>query len=240
MELAAALAALLALAVWLGSILLGFTRKTLVQTESTTGSDRLITMTATVEPRMPVLACLLVFQAFVILAAWRLAKHGGMRAADVLALRAPLGGAKTTLAIAAVAVAFLAVENAAASFLYRLAAEDAAKFVAGLVAEGGWPLAIVTIGGGAPIAEEVWLRGFLLSALAKTRLGFWRAGVVMSAVFAGLHAAQYALVLLAPTFLIGLVITWTLGLTGSLWVPIAIHMFNNLFALFILWMWPPI
>ena len=143
------------------------------------------------------------------------------------------------LAIAAAMAVVLAAEFAAAP-LYRSAAEAASKLIFGFVQNAGWPLAIATIGIAAPIAEELWLRGFLLPALAKTRLGFWGAGLLTCAIFAALHAAQYALVLLVPIFVLGLVLTWALGLTGSLWPPIAIHVLNNLLGLFLLWMSPPV
>jgi len=232
MEAAAALAALAAMTLWFGAFLAGYT----TETTRNTGPG---TYAITISSKMPVLACVLVFDVLVIWAAWRLAKRGGIRAADVLALRVPLGGGKAILAVACVVAAFLAVEFAAAP-LYRLAAENATKLINGFVQQAGWPLAIVTIGIAAPLAEELWLRGFLLPALAKTRLGFWGAGILMSTLFAALHAAQYALVLLVPIFFLGLVLTWGLGLTGSLWVPIAIHISNNLLALLLLWMWPPI
>jgi membrane protease YdiL (CAAX protease family) len=43
-------------------------------------------------------------------------------------------------------------------------------------------LAIATIGIAAPIAEEVWLRGFLLPAVATSRLGFCGAGLLTCAL----------------------------------------------------------
>lgn len=240
MEVAAALAAVVAMAVWLGVFFAGYT------TTRSSGPcvpisppDPTCTVTITVSPKLPALAALLLFDALVIAAAWRLARRGGLRARDVLALRAPLGGVKTGLAIGAVMAAVVVLETAAAPY-YAAASASATRMLAELVMQGGWALAVLTIGIAAPVAEEVWLRGFLLSALAKSRLGFWPAGVLTAALFAILHAAQYALVLLVPIFLIGLILTWALGLTGSLWVPIALHMANNLLGLFMLWMWPPL
>jgi membrane protease YdiL (CAAX protease family) len=231
MESAAALAGLVAMMLWLGSL---WFFPTVTKTGQRTTETGDVTISFTISPSMPVLAALLVFDLLVIGFAWRLARRGGHSAAEVLALRAPIGGAKTILAIVGVMAAVLAAEIATAP-LYRAAAENGSKLIANLVQQSGWPLAIATIGIVGPIAEEVWLRGFLLPALAKSRLGFWGAGLLTCTLFAALHAAQYALVLLVPLFVVGIVLTWALGLTGSLWVPIAIHMANNLFGL--LWTW---
>ena len=239
MEVAAALAVFVAMALWFGAFLAGYTTTTSGPCLPASPTDTSCSVTFTISPKMPMLAAILLFDVLVIAAAWRLAKRGGMRAADVLALRAPLGGAKVALGIGAVMVAALALEMAAAPY-YAAASASAARMIGELVRQGGWPLAVLTIGIAAPVAEEVWLRGFLMSALAKSRLGFWPAGLLTAALFAVLHAAQYALILLVPIFLIGLIITWALGLTGSLWVPIALHIANNLLGLFLLWMWPPL
>ena len=240
MEVAAVLAAFVAMALWFGAFLAGYT------TTRASGPclpvsppDTTCSLTFTISPKLPVLVAVLLFDVLVVAAAWRLAKRGGMRAADVLAVRAPLGGARVALAVGAVMAAVIALEMVAAPY-YAAASASATRMVAELVRQGGWALAVLTIGIAAPVAEEVWLRGFLMSALAKSRLGFWPAGLLTALLFAVLHAAQYALILLVPIFLIGLVLTWALGLTGSLWVPIALHMANNLLGLFVLWMWPPL
>ena len=44
-----------------------------------------------------------------------------------------------------------------------------------LVRRAGLALALLVVGIGAPLSEELLFRGFLLSALARTRLGFWGA-----------------------------------------------------------------
>jgi membrane protease YdiL (CAAX protease family) len=222
MEVAALVAALVAMALLFASF-------EFFPITTRTGPNSL-----TITPSLPMLAGVLVFDILVILAAWRLAGRDGMRASEVLALRWPSGGGKVLFAVVCVMAAVIAIETAAAP-LWRSAAQDAARLIAALVGESGWPIAILTIGIAAPVAEELWLRGFLLSALAKTRLGFWGAGLLTCAAFAALHALQYALVLLVPVFLLGLVLTWAVGLTGSLWVPIALHMANNLLALLLLW-----
>jgi membrane protease YdiL (CAAX protease family) len=82
------------------------------------------------------------------------------------------------------------------------------------------------VGIGAPLSEELLFRGFLLSALAQTRLRFWGAAVVSTLAWAVLHAG-YSAVGLAEVFAIGLLFSWLLWRTGSLRVPIVCHALYN-------------
>ena len=56
-----------------------------------------------------------------------------------------------------------------------------------LVRGPDWMLAAAVIGIGAPLSEELLFRGFLLSALAKSRLGFWGAALIATALWTSLH-----------------------------------------------------
>jgi uncharacterized protein len=77
----------------------------------------------------------------------------------------------------------------------------------------------------APVSEELLFRGFLLSALAQTRLGFWGAAIASTGLWTALHA--YSLVGLAKVFGFGLFLSWLLWRTGSLRVTIFCHVLNN-------------
>jgi membrane protease YdiL (CAAX protease family) len=71
----------------------------------------------------------------------------------------------------------------------------------------------------APLAEEVFFRGFLLQGLAR-RLRFWPAAIVSSAAFAVAHIWWQ---FYAPIFILGLIFAWLFWRTGSLWASIAAH-----------------
>ena len=71
----------------------------------------------------------------------------------------------------------------------------------------------------APLAEEIFFRGFLLQGLAR-RLRFWPAAIVSSAVFAVAHIWWQFYV---PIFILGLIFAWLFWRTGSLWASIAAH-----------------
>jgi membrane protease YdiL (CAAX protease family) len=75
---------------------------------------------------------------------------------------------------------------------------------------------------GAPLSEELLFRGFLFSALAKTRLGLMGTSLLTAALWTSLHAG-YSLFGLLEVFCIGLYLSWVLVRTGSLWVTILCH-----------------
>ena len=79
---------------------------------------------------------------------------------------------------------------------------------------------------GAPISEEFLFRGFLLSALAKSKLGYIGAALISTIAWTLLHA-NYSAIGLGALLIIGLVLSWLLWRTGSLWVPIFCHAIYN-------------
>ena len=87
-------------------------------------------------------------------------------------------------------------------------------------------LPIVVLCIGAPISEEILFRGFLLGRLAHTRLGFRGASVIATVGWTGLHWG-YSTVGMAEVFLAGLLFSWALWYSRSLWVPIVLHAIYN-------------
>jgi membrane protease YdiL (CAAX protease family) len=87
-------------------------------------------------------------------------------------------------------------------------------------------LFFVVIAVGAPVSEELVFRGFLQSALTKSRLGFWGASAVTTTLWTAMHAG-YSLAGLIEVFLIGLYFAYVLWRTGSLWLPIFGHAIYN-------------
>lgn len=84
----------------------------------------------------------------------------------------------------------------------------------------------------APVAEELLFRGFLLSALAKSRLGLAGAALVTSAAWTALHVNRTSLALV-QIFLSGLLLSALLARTGSLRIPILCHVLFNLGVSFV-------
>lgn len=82
---------------------------------------------------------------------------------------------------------------------------------------------------GAPLSEELLFRGFLMSALAKMRWGFWPAALLVTAIWTAIHF--YTVTSSIEIFVSGLCLSWLLWRSGSLWLPIICHALMNVWAL---------
>lgn len=87
-------------------------------------------------------------------------------------------------------------------------------------------LAFVVI---APFTEELFLRGFMFQGVVRSRLGPVGAIVLTSIVWSVLHT-QYDLYGVALIFLGGLLLGYARFRSGSVFVPVAMHMVQNLVA----------
>lgn len=81
----------------------------------------------------------------------------------------------------------------------------------------------------APIAEEVFFRGFFFGALCNWR-GPWLAAVLTGAVFGGIHVGSAPAVFLVPLAALGFLLCLLRWKTGSLLPCMAVHAFNNAIA----------
>ena len=86
-------------------------------------------------------------------------------------------------------------------------------------------VAIVVLVG--PFAEEVFFRGFLLTALMPS-LGAFRAAALASALFAVGHIDVGVMV---PFFFTGLLLSWLYVRTRSIWPPMLAHAGQNTLAI---------
>lgn len=165
------------------------------------------------------------------------ATAGHADARRVLAL-GPLPGPRTA-AVALLGAALLLVPfNAIVWWLDPdTAAADLKPFL-GIAASPAAPLLFIAVAVGAPLSEELVFRGFLQSALAQSRLGFWGASLVTTALWAALHGS-YSAIGLIEVALVGLYLCWVLWWTGSLWVPMSIHAVYNMIVFVVLWFTGP-
>ena len=72
------------------------------------------------------------------------------------------------------------------------------------------------------LCEELFFRGLVLSGLR--RLGLWPALLGCALLFGLAHSSVYRLI---PTFFIGLLLSWLVWRTGSIWTGIVAHALNN-------------
>ncbi len=175
-----------------------------------------------------------------VVAAWLLAKVKGGRPAEVLALRLPSLGWLGWIAIVG---GFLLAMYAAIAVIVTVFGIDIAQYTpgpdgqspetgsAGLVKETMFDIAnepklfamvLLSVGVGAPLAEEIVFRGQFFAALAQTRIGAAGATLITSTIWALLHATEPWLSV-GLIFLMGLVFGYLLVRFGSLWVTIACH-----------------
>ena len=75
----------------------------------------------------------------------------------------------------------------------------------------------------APVAEEIFFRGFLFAGLRK-RLPFVAAGLISGAVFSLAHADPG---LILPFTLVGFILAFTYERTGSLYASMGVHFLFN-------------
>lgn len=150
---------------------------------------------------------------------------------EALALRAPAGG--WGMLPIAVLIMFLGTGLWTAFLIYldpSILAMDLAPFQQMLKGDAAWVfLAVIAVG--APLSEELLFRGFLFSALAKTRLGLVGTALVTTVLWTVLHMG-YSVYGLVEVLGIGLFLCWILVRTGSLWMTILCHgIYNSVVAI---------
>ena len=146
-----------------------------------------------------------------------------------LAVRRP-PVAHLMLALAAVP-AFIIVSNALAKLFFQAvgSAQDPAQeeMLKDLFAPFPWWVAVLAVGLGPGLIEELWCRGFLGRGLLG-KFG-WVDGVALTSMLFGmLHVFPPAYVLV--TAVMGLMLHYTYVVSRSLWVPVLIHTLNNSIA----------
>jgi CAAX protease family protein len=167
---------------------------------------------------------------------WFAAGLGNGKRRAVLSLPPLKGGAYTAYTYVALALlvfgAWVAVKFLSLGFLSLLhSLMSHTLSITGSNPDWPWmyvPAALI----GSPFVEEFMYRGFLLSALSKSKIGFWGAAIISDAAWTATHAYQSWDVLLA-IFVFGLLVSFLLWRTGSLWTCIFAHMTVNAEALLI-------
>jgi membrane protease YdiL (CAAX protease family) len=84
-----------------------------------------------------------------------------------------------------------------------------------------------------PIAEELFFRGLLFGGLRQS-IPFWPAAVISGIVFGVPHLTAGDVGVAVQLSLFGVILAWCYERSGTLWVPIGIHAFNNAIAFSIL------
>lgn len=168
---------------------------------------------------------LISMQAIVILLLTFAAGRFGARRRAVLSLE---GATPPRLYAAAVVLLFilqLSYNAIVLPFAHDTVLGDVQPYLEPLRSRAVWLFALA-IAIGAPLSEELLFRGFLQSALSRTRLGYFGAALVTTLGWTSLHAG-YSGLGLVEVFLAGLFFSWLLWRTGNLLVPIVCHAVYN-------------
>lgn len=185
----------------------------------------LLPRTGLSDEQAALLATLGLWQAVTILLTLTASRFFGGRVRDVLALGPPAGGPVVYLGGLAAMVVLQALVTVVQYF-----SDTADRFadlrpMVELVGGSQWLFALLVVGVGAPLSEELLFRGFLFSALAA-RLPIAAAALATSLAWTAMHYG-YTAVGLLEVFLVGLLFAWLLWRTGSLRVAIFCHALYN-------------
>jgi membrane protease YdiL (CAAX protease family) len=190
----------------------------------------LVLLGQTVAPTLPSPAVLMpmvfALEAMLILPAWWWGprKYGG--GWQSLGFRVP--PALKTLAVFGVGLVVILLINVAWGAIQQDLGLEGQPNVLPLFGEGIRGLLVALFLGGvvAPIAEEVFFRGFLYAGM-RDRWGMIWGLVVSSVIFSVVHVVPGVLL---PIALIGVVLALAYEMTDSLWLPIALHSALNSLA----------
>jgi hypothetical protein len=168
---------------------------------------------------------------------WIAAGWKGARA-RTLRLLPPQTGALTAVGLGVLLVVLIGPIEI---LLYRLAGlelfTDGRWLLDGLRSPFWWAVALAAVIL-APLWEELTFRGFLLSALAKSRLGYWPAAAISSGLWTLLHWG-YSWPGLVSVFLAGIGLSWIMKRTGSMAAVVIAHSVINAFSLVIVYHFAP-
>jgi len=185
-----------------------------------------------------ILVFLLLSQVGVIAFAWWAAGgFGGDRRAVLQLDRGGLGIGDIVVALAGLVLVLGAYNALVYFFRPDLFMSDIAPFLP-MIQSPIWPVTVLAVGIGAPLSEEFLFRGFLLSALARWRGGFWPAALVANAVWTSFHFG-YSIAGVLEVFVGGLYLSWLLWRSGNLWLPVIAHAATNVVFLALVAVYPP-
>lgn len=169
---------------------------------------------------------------------WFAAGRGGLRRETLR-----LAGPKPSWATAAAAgLLLIAVSGIVELILYGLLGfdlfADTRWLMDSLKGPAGWGVAVIAVVL-APLWEELTFRGFLLSALAKSPLGFWPAALISTGLWTLLHWS-YSYAGLTSVFVAGLLLSWMMRRLGSMRVVVVAHALANVVALAVAYFFAPV
>jgi membrane protease YdiL (CAAX protease family) len=132
-------------------------------------------------------------------------------------------------------VASTVMVSIAAYPAYSMGYEDVgnAKALSLMIEAIGKPLTVLVIGLCGPITEELIYRAFLIGRV-KTKFPLWICVILSSLLFAGMHLNGLSLLhflAILPLFVQALILGIAYAATGTITVPLLMHVMNNMTAI---------
>lgn len=90
-------------------------------------------------------------------------------------------------------------------------------------------VAAVLIIGVAPLAEELFFRGFMFAGLRRS-MSLWPAALISALVWGSLHLGGGNVGVAIQLSIFGVILAWLYERSGTLWAPIFAHTINNTIA----------
>jgi len=148
---------------------------------------------------------------------------------DVLALRFPPRAVKFFIISVAVLIGLILALAVVTVFIgEEMWGDPNQELNVKVMQQAGLAQSLLFTGLIAPVKEEMMFRGLLLLSFFNKRLWFWGAAVISSAAFAFIHnVTSINLLFHIPYFMLGLAFAWALRYSGSLWIPIGLHVLKN-------------
>ncbi len=138
--------------------------------------------------------------------------------------------------IAGVFPAVLLMEKLLSERFPEAGGDRTVEFLQTTATSGDWLAVVLMAAVVAPLAEEIFFRGYLYGVLRRYG-GRWSAIGVTALLFAAIHGNATGFV---PLALLGVVFALAYELTGSLWTNILMHAVFNGTTLAVLAFWPEI
>ncbi len=134
-------------------------------------------------------------------------------------------------------VAFLAFSGAWAAALGITESDDLPQELGADESTAALVAVILMVTLLAPVAEELFFRGFLFTALRRW-IGLVPGALITGVVFGGIHAGGTDAKFLVPLMVLGAILCFLYWKTSSLLAPMALHAVNNSIALGVALDWP--
>ncbi len=178
-----------------------------------------------------VLGFVIVQDLVVVAAAWLFSVaryHVGWDRLGLRAYSVPVGCTLSILALGASYVIRLIYSLILMAFGVRAQPQQVLSYLD--TRGAGFLLTFVAAAVVAPIAEEIFFRGFMYGGLRR-RIGVIGAMLISTLLFTALH---FSVDLFIPIFTLGLFLAWLYEYTGSLYPGIFLHAANNALSLLVL------